>query len=142
MANTTTATQAYLNGVLMGVGTAFPFVSVEPTQEIRSHNLVRLLADGDYQGNQQAGPLFITLTLNITGTSLANLFANRETLRAAWTTSGTDLTFELNEPSVGSRTLQGRVSDFKLPPFDASQEAALRIYGVLAQFEAGTPTWT
>lgn len=144
MANTTGPWQLYLNGLLIGDGTAYQFVDpgIHVSQEIRSHDLARLLADGDFQGPQFAGPIFIDWEMEIEGTSTSDLFAKIEALAAAWGPSSTDLTLEVNLPSTGSRTIQGRVSNFDRGTFGQTSSFGFLQTGVAGQFKAGTPTWT
>lgn len=138
--------QAELRGVLMGRGTNYPFADDggvhAPAPDIRSYDLERYLDAGDFQGSQFAGPQFINLTLHVVGTSEANLFANLDSLVTAWAPSETDITFELNLPSYGARTISGRPFRFDIPPITGPMRIGLRILGVRAQFKAGTPTWT
>lgn len=138
--------QAELRSVLMGRGTNYPFVDgggVDiPTPDIRTNDLERLFAAGDYQGPQYAGPVYVNLTMNVVGTSEATLFANLDTLVTAWIPATSDITFELNLPSYGARTISGRPNRFEVPPITGDMRRTWRIYGVRAQFKAGTPTWT
>jgi hypothetical protein len=135
--------QAELNGVLIGRGTNYPIIDFDIEQTTVAHDLNRLLADGEYQGPQFAGPIFVSFTLNVRGTTEANLFSNLATLSAAWPLSNaTDDTLEFNLPSYGARTLSGRVTHFDPPRITNDMRVGLTIFGVRCQFKAGTPTWT
>lgn len=134
--------QAELRSLLMGRGTNYPIVDLDVEQDYRSYDLAKLLAPGDFQGPQYAGPIYVSLTLHCKGTSEATLFSNYNALETAWAPSTTDLTFELNLPNYGARTLSGRVAHFDPPRITGEMRAAFHIFGIRAQFKAGTPTWT
>lgn len=135
--------QAELRTTLMGNST-FPIVSVDispPT--LISHDLPKLLDDGEFQGSQYEGAQYVTLTMNVTGSSESNLISNLDTLKTAWAKASSDLTFVIRLPSWGKRSIQGRPAHaLDVPQIESQQLTALLIRGVRAQFKAGDPTWT
>lgn len=135
--------QAELRTTLMGNST-FPIVTVDVSPPpLISHDVPKLLDDGEFQGSQFQGAQYVTLTMNVTGTSESNLIANLDTLKTAWAKATSDLTFVLRLPNWGKRSIAGRPAHaLDVPPIESQQLAALTIRGVRAQFKAGTPTWT
>lgn len=137
--------QAELRTTLMGGSSNYGITAIEITPpDIRSHDLPKLLTDGEFQGPQDKGPIYVTLTMNVTGTSETNLIANLDTLETAWAKSSTDLTFVLRLPNWGKRSVSGRPFLYSVPPLVPAETRtpARTIRGVRAQFKAGTPTWT
>jgi hypothetical protein len=134
--------QAELRTTLMGNSTFGITAWSIPPPDIRSNDLPRLLGDGDFQGAQYKGPIYVALMLNITGTSAANLIANKDTLETAWAKATSDITFVVRLPQWGKRSIEGRPSQCDVPEITPSMRASLTIPGVRVQFKAGTPTWT
>lgn len=134
---------AELRTTLMGGASNYAITEIDITSpELVSNDLRRLLTDGDFQGAQYAGPQYVSLTMNVTGSTEANLIANLDTLKTAWAKAASDITFVLRIPQWGKRSLSGRPFRFEVPVIDGQQRIAKTIFGVRAQFKAGTPTWT
>src|SRR5215216_1805512 len=99
--------QAELRTTLMG-NTTFGITGWSvPPADLISNDLPRLLGDGDFQGAQVKGPIYVSLMMNITGTSEANLITNKDTLETAWAKATSDVTFVVRLPTWGKRSVQG-----------------------------------
>ena len=135
--------QAELRTTLMGPSTNYEITKIEvpPAQTVKN-DLRKLLADGSFQGAHYKAPIVVTLTLNVLGSTETTLRSRLDTLETAWAPSATDLTFVLRLPSWGKKSLSGRPVAFDPGELTPEAVAALKIFGVRAQFEAGTPTWT
>lgn len=135
--------QAELRTTLMGPGTNFNITSIDvPPAPIITNDLPKLLADGKFQGSHFKSSIVVTLVMNVSGSTMANLRANLDTLETAWAIATSDITFVLRLPQWGKRSLSGRPINFDPGPLTPEQVPGRTIRGVRAQFEAGTPTWT
>ena len=135
--------QAELRTTLMGPTTNYGLVSIEvPPAPIVTNDLDKILTNGRFQGSHFKGSLVVTLTMNVTGSTTANLRANLDTLETAWAVATSDITFVIRLPQWGKRSISGRPINFDPGPFLPEQVPGRTIRGVRAQFEAGTPTWT
>ena len=135
--------QAELRTTLMGASTDYVFTAIDvPPAPIVTNDLPKLLDHGKFQGSHYKGPIVVTLTMEVTGTTEANLRANLDTLETAWAVASSDITFVLRLPTWGKRSLSGRPINFDIPPLIAEHTAGYMVPGVRAQFESGTPTWT
>jgi hypothetical protein len=135
--------QAELRTTLMGGASDYTIVEFDITPAvIVSNDLPKLLADGEFQGAQFRGPVLVTLTMNVTGTSQADLLGNIDALATAWRPASSNLTFVVRVPQLGKRSVEGRPIEFEVPPFSSETLPSLTVFGVRAQFKAGDPTWT
>lgn len=136
--------QAELRTTLMGPTSNYPITGIAgiSVADIVKYDLPKLLADGVFQGSHFYASRVVTLTMNVVGTTEANLQSRMDTLETAWAKSTSDIYFVLRLPTWGKKRLAGRPIRFDRPEFTPEQVAAKTVRGVRAQFEAGDPTWT
>ena len=136
--------QIELRTTLIGASTNYPIRNLDGVSAvvpIIRKDLPKLLVDGVFQGTHTYGSRVVTVTMDVVGTTAANLETRMVTLETAWAKATSDIFFCIQLGGVKKRC-SGRVIGFDRPPLNPTEAVNFRCIGVRAQFEAGDPTWT